>query len=98
MLKEVKKETPLLSFLREQGYSQIREVPNQGVCALSRFAFTTGLLVGCTRTQYKGRFCYPSFADAKSALASWDGVNLPPGNWIKYKGEDGEFANPHKQD
>jgi hypothetical protein len=40
---------------------------------------------------YKGRYCYPSFAEAKSALLIWDGVGHPPGEWIKYKGEDGEF-------
>lgn len=87
----LEKEPSIAPFLREQGYSHIRTVPDKGVCAISRFIYTTGLLVNCTMSGYKGRYCYHSFAEAKAALLSWDGIGHPPGEWIKYKGEGGEI-------
>jgi hypothetical protein len=66
-----------------------RDVPDQGLCVLRRFIFTTGL---CTRVSidalscdYAARYCYPSLSDARHALAEWDGVGDPPGAWIKEK-------------
>lgn len=53
--------------------------------------FTTGIMIsdnvhGCPMM----RWCYDSFVPARDALAAWDGVGDPPGEWIKYKGPDGE--------
>ena len=86
------KETPLYHYLKENGYLCIREIPGKGICCLYRFIYTTGLVINCTRIGYDGRYCYSSFADAKSALLKWDGVGHPPGEWIKYKGKGGELS------
>ncbi len=70
------------------------KVMNGKVYALNRFIYTTGLLVGVNEHTYEHRYCYPNHADAREAFATWDGVGLAPGNWIKRKGSDGEMANP----
>jgi hypothetical protein len=89
---EAEKKDSLYDTLKKDGYSHIKEIPERGVCSLFRFIYTTGLVIGCTETGYKGRYCYSSFVDAKSALAEWDGTGHPPGEWIKYKGEGGELS------
>ena len=75
---------------QDQGYFDLREVPNYGLCGLHRFAFTVGLVVGIDEHSYVGRYCYQSLMDARVALAVWDGVDDPSGEWIKYKGAGGE--------
>lgn len=71
------------SFLR------VREVPGRGDCAVQRFIFTCGLLVGVKLDRacidYTARYCYDSARDALRALETWDGKGDPPGLWIKEK-------------
>ena len=83
----------LRKFLKNEGYFQITEVPEVGVCALYRFLFTVGLVVSINEIGYRGRYCYENLSDAKEALDIWDGQGDPPGPWIKYKGEGGERLN-----
>ena len=84
-----------LTTLRAEGYYNIKAVPGNGVCALFKFAFTTGLVIGIDDIGYHGRYCYSNRQDAIDALNSWDGQGDPSGNWIKYKGEGGERSNPN---
>lgn len=65
------------------------------VVALQRFIYTTGLLVGVDEYSYTHRYCFPNYADAREAFATWAGAGDPPGNWIKRKGLGGEYANPN---
>lgn len=72
------------------GIVLVREVPGQGVCVLQHFIFTCGLLTNVTfplwcTYDFAARYCYESFADAKHALATWDGKGDPPGPWVKEK-------------
>jgi hypothetical protein len=83
----------MYNFLEKEGYYNIKEIPNKGLCALYRFAFTTGLVIGIHSIGYIGRYCYQLHADAVKAINEWDGVGDPSGNWIKYKGEGGERSN-----
>jgi hypothetical protein len=66
-----------------------REIPNQRLCCLERYIFTVGLLTHATFDypcyRYAARYCYPTLAEAKEALATWDGKGDPPGPWIKEK-------------
>ena len=80
-------------MLEREGYFNITEIEGRGVCALYRFAFTVGLVINITDIDYKGRYCYPELAEAKAAINAWDGKNDPSGNWVKYKGIDGERRN-----
>jgi hypothetical protein len=83
----------MYNFLEKEGYYNIKEIPNKGICALYRFAFTTGLVIGINPIGYVGRYCYELHADAVKAINEWDGVGDPSGNWIKYKGQGGERSN-----
>jgi hypothetical protein len=84
----------LLDYLQSQGYSCITNVGGK-VCGLKRFIFTTGLVVGLDMFGYEGRYCFENLSDATEALLTWDGTGHPSGNWIKYKGQSGEFSNPN---
>lgn len=84
----------LAGYLKSEGYYEFREIPGHGLCALSDFIFTTGLVVGLDHSGYRGRWCYQSKEEAEIALKYWDGQGDPPGNWTKYKGVGGERGNP----
>lgn len=70
-----------------QDFFDTREIEGLGTCGLMWMAFTIGLLVGIDRNgDYKYRYCYKRLADAREALALWDGKDHPPGPWIVRKG------------
>lgn len=71
-----------------EGYCCPKRLPNGEWAAIMPFMFTTGLIVGLHGCGYRTRFCYEHFADALNALTEWDGVDLPPGMWIKQKPEE----------
>jgi hypothetical protein len=75
-------------------YDHTREISGRGWCGLSRQIFTVGIVYGIDSSGYVGRYCFPSYADAKEALENWDGAGDPSGNWIKHKGGTGEYRNP----
>lgn len=64
------------------------------VCGLQSFAFTTGLVVSLDPVGYERRYCYEHEADARRALAQWDGMGHPGGPWIKCKGIGIDLVNP----
>lgn len=74
---------------RHWGLLAHREVPGRGDCAVQRFIYTCGLLVGLElnpfTNDYKARYCYETAAEAIHALDTWDGTGDPPGDWIKEK-------------
>lgn len=75
----------------EGTFTCMRQVPGYGLCGLGRMVFTVGVVWGIDEDEcYVGRWCYHSYAEAKEALSLWDGKGDPPGEWIKYKGIDGE--------
>lgn len=86
----------LIEYLKTEGYFGFKEVPGKGLCGLSLFLFTTGLVVGLEESGYRGRYCYQTQEEAEVALKYWDGQGDPLGNWTKYKGEGGERENPRK--
>lgn len=77
-------------FLEKEGFTQLREVEGRGICGIMRFMFTIGLVYGLDTTGYRGRWCYDNVIEPTAALSIWDGKDDPIGNWIKYKGQDGE--------
>lgn len=83
----------LIEWLRSQGYSNFREIPGQGLCAIMRLLFFYGLFVGITKEKYDGYYSYPFQTDCKDAIEDWNGEGDPPGYWLKYKGIDGERNN-----
>lgn len=82
----------LKHWLKANGYWNIK-ILNGKICALERFIFTTGLVVGLDEFGKQGRYCYEDKASAEAAIEEWDGIGDPPGPWIKYKGKGGERLN-----
>ena len=78
----------LKTFLEDEGYTDIVELPSGELAGLMKFLFTTGLVVGLDEYGYRIRFCYEFTFEALEALKEWDGVGYPTGNWIKAKGRD----------
>lgn len=81
--------------LQEEGYFNIEKIEGRGLCGLFRFIYTTGLCYGLNEYGYEGRYCFESTADAEASLKEWDGNGDPSGDWIKHKGEKGEYSNPN---
>jgi hypothetical protein len=86
-------ELELIEYLKTEGYSHFKKVPNHGICSLRKFIFTTGIIVGLNPIGYYGRYCYSDYNEALNELKNWDGLGDPNGNWLKYKGEGGEREN-----
>jgi len=80
-------------IIQENGYLYCREIPGRGLCGLKRFMFTSAIVYGLDADGYTGRWCY-ELAEAKAAFLEWDGIGDPPGDWIKHKGQSGEYKNP----
>jgi len=82
----------------ELGYTSPKLI-NGVWCALMRMMFTTGLFVGIDEHGVSHRYCYNFFKEASDALAAYENTNEhPPGDWIKRKGQGGDFPNPNRTD
>jgi len=79
--------------VHEPSYTGFRRI-NGVLCALNRFNFTTGLVVGLHSDHYERRYCYEHLHDAHEALQTWDGRGHPGGPWIKCKGASIDMLNP----
>ena len=82
----------------ECGYIEYRAIPGRGLCAISEFMFTVGLVVGIKENSYHKRYCYSKpegILNAFVDLLTWDGEGDPKGSWVKCKGKDGEYRNPN---
>lgn len=86
----------LHQYLSQNGYTDLREIGGK-LCGLSKFMFTTGLVVGLDQHGYELRYCYENEAEARAALQSWQGIGHPCGPWIKAKGLGTDLLNPELQ-
>lgn len=80
----------------ENGYKLVKWLsPERGYVCVSDFAFTIGVMFGLDEYDYGGRWCYPKdiYVEAIVAFDLWDGKGDPMGDWVKYKGQDGERFN-----
>lgn len=84
----------IYDFLVEEGYTHLRQIPGRKYCGLHRMLFTWGLFYGMDQAGYQARYCYPDLRTAIDAINEWDGVNDPPGPWIKHKGLGYDHGNP----
>ncbi|MBC6444651.1 MAG: hypothetical protein GDA50_04355 [Alphaproteobacteria bacterium GM202ARS2] len=66
-------------------YSQPRQLPTGEWACIGRMLFTWALVIGVTEQSTDRRYCYEREQDARSALETWDGIDDPPGPWIKEK-------------
>lgn len=95
-MKTVSKEE--IEFYGSIGYNCLRYIEGKGLCGLSNFMFTIGLVYGIDKVGYVGRYCYPHefLKEALVALADWDGNEDPTGPWIKHKGNGIDKLNKNK--
>jgi hypothetical protein len=87
--------------LEELGYEMPRQLPDGRWIAGQQMLFTYRLFVGIDRIGWRTAFCYPNKIEALGALLEWDGIDYPPGMWIKQKPEgtlNPRWANASSQD
>jgi hypothetical protein len=82
----LEQDSPVYRTWIDNGYCFIRRLPSGEWAALSRMAFTVGIVVGLDETGYRCRWCYAHQLEALEALAVWDGTGNPAGPWLKQKG------------
>lgn len=72
-------------FYEDQGYALPIKIHGR-VCALSKFIYTTGIVVGMDETGYVCRYCYETPNEALTAFLEWmaTGADEPTG-YIKRK-------------
>lgn len=90
-------ELELWQFLQANGYTSVRVFRASRapvVCAVKAFAYTTAIVVDLDLSGYERRYCFEHWNEAADALAAWDGVNHPPGPWIKCKGAGVDLLHP----
>lgn len=103
-LDNIQKEQFKIDLIRE-GYYQLTETEEFGMCALYNFIFTTEVVIGIDNTGYNVRYCYESRYDAIRGLEDLVDNNISikyifpwvlpqlSGPWIKCKGIYGDFSN-----
>ncbi len=67
----------MMELWDQNGYHDIRFIPNVGYCGIHRFMFTTGVCCGLNESGYSFRFCFNYVLDAVGFLNDWDGHTLP---------------------
>lgn len=84
--------TELEKSLLEMGYTHLYIIGDEAVGVLD-FMYTTAIVVGLDKNQYRGRYCYESRQDAVKALLEWKDTGVGPVGYIKFKGRglDGNY-------
>jgi hypothetical protein len=85
--------------LGQQGYDNIKVLPNGDWAATHRFLFTTAIVSDLHEYGYEDRWCYHTQATAEQALEAWSGIGEPQG-WHRHPGTgrrrpDGEAGKEH---
>lgn len=68
------------------GYDHPKQLATEEWAGVRQLAYTGSLFIGIDSVGYARRFCYASLRAATAALAAWDGLGDPPGDWIVEKG------------
>ena len=85
----------LMDFLHKEGYTNLRQLENKGICGISQSLFTFDLYYGLSASVWAGKYMFDSYNEALESLNNWTNTNTdPPGNWVKHKGET-EYSNPN---
>ncbi len=66
-------------------YSDIKTFADGERAWLARMIYTTAILYGVAPGGYRDRWCYETMADARRALAEWDGApGTEPDGWHRH--------------
>lgn len=75
----------LIAISKANGYLDLKETEESGLVAIMPLMFTHAIISGINAYGYEDRWCYSSYAKAKSALDAWDGKGEPTG-WHRHPG------------
>ena len=73
-----------IQAMTEEGYYNIKQLPDGRFCGLYRFLFTEAIIIGMDKTGYQYRYCYKPETIAAAQLEKYDGTEEPTG-WIVKK-------------
>lgn len=74
-------ERPEVAYFTGMGYSDVRQLPDGSWAGITRLMFTYAILSGLNAWGYEDRWCFEREADARAALAAWDGEGDPGDKW-----------------
>lgn len=95
----LKEDRDLIDYLVTQKYRLMTRLHNRGMCCIQEMVMNWTICVGADFSGVTGRFFFDTQQEAEFSLRNWrDGLVDPPGNWIKYKGEKGEYMNPNRKE
>ncbi len=81
----IAKPTDFLTWLKAQGYKDIKIIGENKWTGIHRFIFTHAIIVGNLNDcfGYEDRWCYETYEKAKAALEAWGGKGEPE-NWHRH--------------
>lgn len=77
------RDAELLACLRENGYVDIKFMPDGSYAGLFQFMYSWGVVAGLHMYGYEDRWCFHGYDKAKAALDAWDGEDEPQG-WHRH--------------
>ncbi len=83
----------------ENCYSDFREVPGHGICAIEQMnPVYWALHMGLTKDGREGGYySFETYEEAEKALRQWSGIGDPGQDWLKFKcSHKQEYSNPEK--
>jgi hypothetical protein len=80
-----KEELDYIAFLVQNGYRNIKLLPNNRWVAILPLLFTHAVIIGKMhdRTSYDDRWCYHDWDSAAKAMEEWNGEGEPTG-WHRH--------------
>lgn len=76
----------LIEFLREQGYENLRELPDETVVGTLELMYTRAICIGLNRWSWEKRFCFENKELALEELAKLTTGDDEPTGYIARRG------------
>lgn len=94
MIQEEKEQLFIQRMISDECYLAVRKMPaTNEFCGIQEMIYTTDLVTGMNDFGFENKYCYEKKQDAMEALFVWDGLEDPPGPWIKAKGREKHNSN-----
>jgi hypothetical protein len=75
-------ENELVAFIRQQGYSDVRLLPDGSVAAICELLYTRAIHLGCDRWGWSHRYCFADRELAAQRFAELQGEDDVPAGHI----------------
>lgn len=77
----------LIDEMKEQGYSNLRVLPDGTIIGTLELMFTRAIFIGLNRSGWDKRFCYKDKMLAISELAKLVDQDSEPTGWVARRGD-----------